>query len=210
MKVMYGGTFDPVHHAHLRTAVELRERLQVAEVRLVPCHLPPHRDEPGATSEQRLRMLEAAVAGEPGLVLDARELKRDAPSYTVDTLAELRDEVGPGEPLAMVVGTDSFAAIDRWDRWRELLELAHIIVVQRPGYDVPEDSVAGELLAANRGTDADSLRACPAGRVWAVNLPLLDISATSVRAAIREGRSPRFLLPDPVWRLIREEGLYRD
>ncbi|BES72637.1 nicotinate-nucleotide adenylyltransferase [Marinobacter nanhaiticus D15-8W] len=210
MKVILGGTFDPIHNAHLRTAVELRELLDVETVTLVPSHIPPHRDEPGATPEQRLHMLHVAVEGESGLQVDERELARNTPSYTVDTLAELRDELGESVPLAMVVGTDSFAYIDRWHRWKQLLALAHIIVVQRPGHDIPETGVAGQLLAENSGTTANTLKQLPAGKVWPVTLPLLDIAATTIRDHIRKGRSPRYLVPDSVLSLIRETGLYRN
>lgn len=210
MKVILGGTFDPIHHAHLRTAIELRELLDIEAVTLVPSHIPPHRDEPGATPEQRLSMLRVAVEGEPGLQVDERELARNTPSYTVDTLAGLRAELGEDVPLAMVVGTDSFASIDRWHQWERLLILAHIIVVQRPGYDIPETGVAGRLLAENVETTADTLKQLPAGRVWPVTLPLLDIAATAIRDHIRKGRSPRYLLPDGVLAVIRESGLYRN
>lgn len=210
MKVILGGTFDPIHHAHLRTAIELRELLDIEAVTLVPSHIPPHRDEPGATPEQRLSMLRVAVEGEPGLQVDERELARNTPSYTVDTLAGLRAELGEDVPLAMVVGTDSFASIDRWHQWKRLLILAHIIVVQRPGYDIPETGVAGRLLAENAETTADTLKQLPAGRVWPVTLPLLDIAATAIRDHIRKGRSPRYLLPDDVLAVIRESGLYRN
>ncbi|WP_148861823.1 nicotinate-nucleotide adenylyltransferase [Marinobacter fonticola] len=210
MKVILGGTFDPIHHAHLRTAVELKENLGIEAITLVPSHIPPHRDEPGATPDQRLDMLRRAVDGEPGLLVDERELARNKPSYTVDTLAELRQEIGSSEPLAMVVGTDSFASIDRWYQWERLLELAHIIVVQRPGYAPPDDGVAGRLLADNAETTAATLRQRPSGHVWPVSLPLLDIAATTIRHYVREGRSPRYLVPDSVWALIRDNGLYRD
>lgn len=210
MKVILGGTFDPIHYAHLRTAVELRERLDIEAVTLVPSHIPPHRGEPGATPEQRLNMLHLAVEGEAGLQVDERELARNTPSYTADTLAELRGELGEDESLAMVVGTDSFASIDRWHQWERLLTLAHIIVVQRPGYDIPEAGVAGRLLAENAGTTADTLKQLPAGKVWPVTLPLLDIAATAIRDHIRKGRSPRYLVPDGVLSLIRETGLYRN
>lgn len=210
MKVILGGTFDPIHHAHLRTAVELKEALGIDAITLVPCHLPPHRDEPGASAEQRLEMLYRAVEGERGLHIDERELARNKPSYTVDTLAELRDELGQEVSLAMVVGTDSFAAIDRWHQWERLLKLAHIIVVQRPGYAMPDDGVAGLLLADNAETTVATLKQAPAGKVWSVTLPLLDIAATTIRDYIRQGRSPRYLLPDPVLSLIQDAGLYRD
>lgn len=210
MKVIFGGTFDPVHHAHLRTAVELKETLGVETITLVPCHLPPHRDEPGATPEQRLEMLYRAIEGEPGIQVDERELARNKPSYTVDTLAELRDELGASVSLAMVVGSDSFVAIDRWYQWERLLTLAHIIVVQRPGYAIPEEGVAGQLLADHAGNTADSLKQTPAGKVWTVTLPLLEIAATTIRQYIRQGRSPRYLVPDEVLSLIRDAGLYRN
>tara|TARA_R100001440_G_scaffold26791_15_gene44085 strand:- start:47217 stop:47858 length:642 start_codon:yes stop_codon:yes gene_type:complete len=209
MHVILGGTFDPVHHAHLRTAIEVRERLGASQVALVPCHLPPHRSEPGATSEQRLAMLEAAIAGEPGLFVDDRELARDKPSYTVDTLASLRETLGESMPLAMIVGTDAFAAIDRWHDWQRLLTLAHIVVVARPGAEVPAGSVAAELLAERATQDPSALHGAAAGLIWPVSLPPLDISATDVRRCIREGASIRYLVPDPVVSLIRQADLYR-
>jgi nicotinate-nucleotide adenylyltransferase len=209
MQVIFGGTFDPVHNGHLRTAVELRERLQVATLSLVPCHLPPHRGEPGAPSAMRQTMLEPAVRDEPALRVDGRELARDEPSYTVDTLADIRAGMKPGMPLAMVVGTDTFAAIDRWDRWQQLLDLAHIIVIHRPGHRVPANSVAAQLLADNERVDAQILRSTASGCVWQVALPALEISASAIREKVREGLSPRYLLPDAVWYLITEAGLYR-
>lgn len=209
MQIIFGGTFDPVHNGHLRTAVELRERLGAVTLSLVPCHLPPHRDHPGASSATRQTMLELAVRDEPGLQVDARELAREAPSYTVDTLADLRTGLKPGMPLAMVVGTDAFAAIDQWDRWQRLLDLAHIIVIRRPGHDVPADSVAGRLLAESASVDEQMLHTTASGFIWLVDLPAMEISASAIREKIRQGLSPRYLLPDPVWFLITETELYR-
>ncbi|MGP4845656.1 nicotinate-nucleotide adenylyltransferase [Marinobacter sp. 1Y8] len=209
MHVILGGTFDPIHHAHLRTAIEVRERLGAEQVALVPCHLPPHRAEPGATSEQRLAMLEAAIADEPGLVVDDRELARNKPSYTVDTLAALRKTLGETIPLVMIVGTDAFAAIDRWHDWQRLLTLAHIVVVDRPGAEVPADSVAGALLVERATKDPKTLHSAAAGIIWPVSLPPLDISATGVRRSIREKGSIRYLVPDPVISIIRQSDLYR-
>ncbi|PAV26008.1 nicotinic acid mononucleotide adenylyltransferase [Tamilnaduibacter salinus] len=208
MRVIVGGTFDPIHHGHLRMAIELRERLGLADVSLVPCHLPPHRGEPGASADQRLAMLNAAIRDEPGLTVDRRELARNRASYTVDTLASIRSEIGDDEPLAMVTGTDSFAAIDRWHQWSRLLELAHIIVVERPGHDIPAGSVADRLLADHRSVGADFLQRTPSGGVWSVSLPPLSISATDIRLALREGRSARYWLPDDVLALIQDQRLY--
>ena len=208
MHLIFGGTFDPVHNGHLRLAVELRERLAVPGVALVPCHITPHREQPGTSSADRLRLLELAVSGEPGLYVDARELQREEASYTADTLRQLRSEVGAQQPIAMVVGTDSFAAFDKWRDWRQIPDLAHIIIVNRPGSELDPDSEPGRLLSARRASDARELRGKPAGLCLQMELPLLAISATGIRERIRSGRSPRYLLPDRVWEEIQVRRLY--
>ncbi len=208
MKVMYGGTFDPIHHGHLRLAVELKECLQVSEIALVPCHIPPHRESPGASSDRRLELLRLAVAQEPGLVVDDRELSRAGASYTADTLRQIRDEIGPDEPLVMVVGTDSFAGFDRWREWESIPRLAHIIVVVRPGSDIPPGSAPAELLAARAADSVDELHRSSGGRVLVLEPPLMDISATGIRDRILNGRSPRYLMPDSVLCRICQLGLY--
>lgn len=208
MHVIYGGTFDPVHHGHLRLAVELRERLGVPEVSLMPCHVPPHRDQPGATSDQRVALLDLAIAGEPGLTLDARELRRDGASYTAETLRQVRAELGPDQPLTMVLGTDSFAGFDRWQEWQRIPELAHIVVVRRPGPGLEPGGVPARLLQERRVDSVESLYGAPCGHILELDPPLLDISATGIRDRILSGRSPRYLLPDSVWQEIRRQGLY--
>lgn len=208
MKVIYGGTFDPVHHGHLRLAVELREHLEVSEVALVPCHIPPHRESPGASSDRRLELLRLAIAEEPGLVVDDRELNREEASYTADTLRQIREEIGPDEPLVMVVGTDSFASFDRWREWERIPELAHIIVVVRPGSPIRPESAPADLMKARAASSVDELHASACGRVLALEPPLMDISATGIRQRIADGRSPRYLMPDSVWRKICQLGLY--
>ncbi|QSP96504.1 nicotinate-nucleotide adenylyltransferase [Marinobacter salinisoli] len=208
MHIVYGGTFDPVHNGHLRMALEVSDRLGVERVSLMPCHIPPHRDGTGATSEQRLRMLELAVDGEAQLRVDARELRRGGASYTADTLRQLRDELGADTPLAMVVGTDAFAGFDRWREWQVIPELAHIVVVRRSGHRVDPDGQPGRLLSERGAREPRELFERPCGAVLELDLPLLDISATAIRARIAEGRSPRYLLPDAVWREIRQQRLY--
>ncbi len=128
---VFGGTFDPVHHGHLRTALEVLEGCGLEQLRLVPALVPPHRPQPRAPAPLRLEMLRRAVAGEPRLVVDDRELRRGGPSYTVDTLAELRAAVGT-RPLCLVLGADAFLGLPGWHRWRELFALAHLVVVERP------------------------------------------------------------------------------
>jgi nicotinate-nucleotide adenylyltransferase len=206
---IYGGTFDPIHYGHLRTALEVKEAVGLDEVRLIPSQIPPHRGTPGATPEQRLAMLAAALAdAEPGFRIDTRELERRGPSYMVDTLASIRAEIGP-EPLCLIVGLDAFLGLHRWHRWRELFELAHVLVMQRPG---PLPGIPEELRAPLRERTAaapDALRARPAGLVHFVPVTQLDISATRIRNAIASGRSARYLTPDSVLSTIRALGLYR-
>ncbi|WP_303291468.1 nicotinate-nucleotide adenylyltransferase [Marinobacter sp. SS5-14b] len=208
MHVIYGGTFDPIHHGHLRLALEVSDALSVDRVHLVPCHIPPHRNATGATSAQRLDMIRLAIEGEPCLRVDDRELRRAGASFTADTLRQLRNELGPEQPLVMVVGTDAFAGFGQWREWQDIPALAHIVVVQRPGSHLPEGSDAGLLLGQRRVTSPDTLRSAPAGKILELEAPLLDISATGIRQRIAGGRSPRYLMPDSVWQRIQNQGLY--
>jgi len=208
MHVIYGGTFDPIHHGHLRLAIELKERLGVDEVSLVPCHIPPHRETPGASSAERLKLLALALDGVPGLTVDDRELARKGASYTADTLQQLRTELGDREPLVMVVGTDAFASFDRWREWSRIPQLAHVVVVRRPGSLPDPRGAPAKLLRERRVGGAEALHEAPHGYFLELDPPLLDISATGIRERIRSGRSPRFLLPDPVMQEICRLGLY--
>lgn len=208
MHLIFGGTFDPIHNGHLRLAVELRERLGVPRVALMPCHIPPHREQPGTSSDDRLHLLELAIGNEPGLHIDPRELGRSGASYTAESLRQLRKELGDHEPIAMVVGTDSFASFHKWQDWQSIPDLAHIIIVNRPGVDLDPDSEAGQLLVERQAKEAAELEASPAGLCFRMDLPLLAISATGIRDRIRSGRSPRYLLPDRVWEEIQARQLY--
>lgn len=204
---IFGGTFDPVHFGHLRPALEALEELQLAEVRLIPCHIPPHREQPQHGADCRLELLRLAVADVPGLVVDDRELKRPGPSYTIDTLISLRGEF-PRTPLCLIVGMDSFLSLPSWHRWRELTDFAHLVVLSRPGY---EPSVSAELagwLDNRRCQSAQQLTKADVGAVYFHPVTQLDISATRIRDLIGRGRAPRFLLPEAVWQRIATQGLY--
>ena len=178
LRIYYGGTFDPVHLGHLAIARAARDELQVA-VRMLPAGDPPHRAVPGATAEQRCTMLSLAIGDEPGLLLDRRELDRATrypgrPSYTVDTLRELRGELGPSRPLAWLVGADSLLGLSGWHEWEALFGLAHFVVAERPGSPL-QASIDGELGRALQGRWADNeqaLFASPAGRILRLHHPL--------------------------------------
>ncbi|MEO5828956.1 MAG: nicotinate-nucleotide adenylyltransferase [Rhodanobacter sp.] len=190
---IFGGTFDPVHLGHLSVAWEAAELLD-AEVRLLPANVPPHRDVPVASATQRAAILREALKGQSRLALDTRELDRPGPSYTIDTLHELRAEHGD-RPLVLLVGADAFAQLASWHRWRELFELAHIGVLSRPGVSARLPDELERELAGRRVADAAKLRVLPAGKVIELAVTPLEISATRIRELLAAGRDPRYLLP---------------
>lgn len=192
---IFGGTFDPVHLGHLRAAWEAADALD-ADVRLVPANVPPHRPMPAASAPQRIAMLRAALADQDRLQLDTRELERDGPSYTFDTLTSLRGEVGAERPLVLLLGADAFAGLPSWNRWRELFAFAHLCVLTRPGHSPQLQPELDREIAQRVATSADELRTSANGRVLRVAITPLEISATRIRAQLHEGREPRWLVPD--------------
>ena len=210
---VFGGTFDPIHYGHLRLAEEIADRLGLTEVRIVPARIPPHRANPSVTSAHRLAMTRLACEGNPRFRLDDRECRRDGASYTVDTLTELRAELGNEQPLCLLMGVDAYLALMTWSRWEQLFGLGHIVIAHRPGFGLDSDQLplplAQEHLARQTRQSSD-LRTKPSGHVLALDIPPLDISATAIRAALREGRSARYLLPDAVLDYIDRNRLYKD
>lgn len=204
---LFGGTFDPIHYGHLRTAFELWQQLALSEVRFLPSGSPPHRAETRASAELRLQMVRAAVADQPGFVVDDREVRRTGLSYSVDTLTELRQE-NPNRSLCLLLGMDAFLGLPNWHRWRELLDLTHVVVVHRPGWKAPALGPLGEVLV-DRGTGSvRDLHEATAGKIH-VHVPTqLEISSTELRQLIVSGRDPRYLVPDPVRRIILDTGCY--
>lgn len=204
---IFGGTFDPIHCGHLRTAFELWQELKLAEVRFLPAGNPPHRDQIYASAELRLRMVEAAVADQPGFVVDDREVRRGGMSYSVDTLTELRAEY-PTRSLCLLLGMDAFLGLPHWHRWRELLALAHIVVAHRPGWKVPVRGPLGGLLVDHGTGTVRDLHERPAGRVYVRAVTQLEISSTELRALLAAGRDPHYLVPDQVRQIILETRCY--
>ncbi|BBA37108.1 probable nicotinate-nucleotide adenylyltransferase [Methylocaldum marinum] len=206
---IYGGTFDPIHYGHLRTALEVKEGAGMDEIRFVPCRLPPHRAEPEADPALRLKMLELALHdAEPGFSIDTRELDRQGPSYMVETLASFRTEIG-NRPLCLIAGLDAVNGFPRWHRWRELFELAHIVVMRRPGTAPDFTGDLAQYVAERSAEHAAALSLRPHGSIHFVDVTQLDISATRIRETVRSGKSARYLIPEPVLRFIESKRLYR-
>jgi len=205
-----GGTFDPVHFGHLRLAEEARAALGLGQVRWIPAGRPPHRGAPGVTGEERLAMVQLAIADHPAFILDDAEVRSESPSYTVPTLLRLREECGPEPSLVLLMGADAFLGLSTWKHWRELFHLAHIAVATRPGHELDPaampEALAREYLA--RRAMPKDLRQAAAGCVCPFAITPLAISATSIRKTLGNGQSPRYLLPDPVLAYIQQHALY--
>ncbi|MFP4639565.1 MAG: nicotinate-nucleotide adenylyltransferase [Guyparkeria sp.] len=193
---IFGGTFDPIHIGHLRLATEVAEALGLDRVRLVPAAIPPHRGEPLLDAGTRLDLAAESIADDPRLVLDEREHRRAGPSYTSDTLAEFAAEF-PDEPLVLMMGMDAFNGLPDWHEVDRILELAHVAVATRPGSRA--QGAARQWLEERCATAAELPGAEP-GRIVPVEITRLDISATSLRALVEQGRSLRYLVPEPVVR----------
>ena len=208
-----GGTFDPVHSAHVALARVALEALQLAEVVWIPAGQPPHREAPRAAPADRLAMTAAAIADEPRFRLDPSEVASTAASYTVHTLLRLRAEQGPDRPLVLLMGADAFRGLAAWHRWQELFGLAHIAVATRPGF--PLAAFAAPLdaeVATRRSTEPAGLANAPCGRIMFFPLVAGTVSATEVRALLAadapaERLAP--LLPAPVLDYIQRHRLYR-
>jgi len=189
-----GGSFDPVHFGHLRTAFEVRQQLGLEQLRFIPAGNPPHKEGPRVSATDRVNMLELAIGGSPSVVIDERETQRLKPSYTIDTLLELQQEL-PQASLTLIIGTDQFSVFDTWHRWQDLLQVAHLAVMERPGELL--SGFANDLL---QGEYASKITLCPVTQ--------LDISSTRIRKDWRAGTDIRFLVPYAVRQYIIEHNLY--
>ena len=204
---IFGGTFDPIHYGHLRSAFEMLQALDFEEVRFIPCSDPPHRGVTYATADQRSRLVELAIDGQDGFIADDRELTRAGLSYTVDTLESLRKEF-PDRSLGLIVGMDAFLGLPGWHRWDEILNIAHIIVAHRPGWKAPDIGALGALISDFGTHRVGDLHTAIQGRVHIHAVTQLEISSTEIRDLVAAGRDPRFLMPDAVRDEILNSRIY--
>lgn len=208
-----GGTFDPIHYGHLRLAEEMLELANLRQIRFIPTGIPPHRDAPQVSAQYRSAMVRLAIADQPAFVLDDREVRRDTPCYTVNTLRELRAELGAAQPLCLLMGGDAFLQLHTWHEWEQLFELAHIVVGYRPGFTLEERiHSATEALQRHyhaRLCTAAILSQQPCGGIAELAIPKLEISATDIRRRVAENRTIRYLLPNAVADYIHQHHLYK-
>jgi len=207
-----GGTFDPIHYGHLRLAEEMRELAGLQQIRFIPTGTPPHRDAPQVSAEHRSAMVRLAIVDQPAFVLDDREVRRTALCYTVDTLRELRGELGLEQPLCLLMGGDAFLQLHTWHDWEQLFELAHIVVGYRPGFTIEEriHTATAELRShyQQRLCTADALSQRPCGGIAELAIPKLEISATLICSRVAENRTICYLLFNAVADYIHQHHLY--
>ena len=203
-----GGTFDPIHYGHLRTALDVQQALSLDEVRFIPCGEPPHRNKPLAESLQRLSMVRAAIAGQAKFTVDDREIRRKGPSYMVDTLASLKQDF-KDKSLCLILGTDAFNGLDQWHQWQQIFDFANIVVMRRPVVD-GQATLNKRVFTQvkHRLLDKDALKKKQNGGVCFIPVTQLDISATVIRQQWQQGRDIRFFLPDSVLTLIQQQNIY--
>ena len=203
---LFGGTFDPVHYGHLRPAVELAEYYHLTQLNLIPNHRPVHRGPTQASTDNRIQMLQRAINGAQRLSIDVREALRDKPSYTFDTLCEIRDEQ-PNATLLFFMGMDAFAAFDTWHNWEEILNLTNLVVVNRPG--AKHSDFSRKLVARQQSLIGEHIVDNVTGVIETCDVTQLEISATDVRRRIANNLTVRFLLPEQVSEYIDANQLYR-
>ena len=207
---LLGGTFDPVHRAHLALAHAAMAELGLDGVRWIPSGQPGHRAQPGATAAQRLEMLALALADQPRFSLDSTDALAAGSTWTINTLARLRHELGAEKPLVFIIGADQLLALDTWRDWRRLFDSAHFAVAERPGYVLDRSRLSDELAAELAARMSVSIDGQPAGRILRFAMPPHDLSASSIRAALARDETPENALPGPVIDYIRTHHLYRN
>ncbi len=209
---IFGGTFDPIHFGHLRLAQEVAEHCGLEAVHIIPAGKPPHRNEPVCDPALRMEMVRIASTGNPLFFPDDREIAKKTPCYSVETLEELRKEWGNDKPVCLMVGADAFLGLASWHEWRRLFDLAHVLVAQRPGFDIESrmtDPLRSEYRSRLSG-DREKLRHLPSGLIMTMEITPLDISSSMIRDCLEKGHSPRYLLPEEVLVYIRKHGLYQE
>lgn len=203
-----GGTFDPVHHGHLRLALECLGAARLAEVKLVPLHKPAHRGPVHASAEQRLAMLKLATEHVQGVNVDDIEIRRGGTSWTIDTVTEYRQQSGD-RSLCLIMGMDAFQSLHRWKQWELIPEQVHIIVAARPGTgDEFEHEQVANLYKQKHTYYLEDIHSSPAGKILKINIPTLAVSSTRIRSLLAATQSAAFLLPDKVLAYIHQERIY--
>jgi len=196
-----GGTFDPIHYGHLRPALEIMQSLGLEQVRFIPNKVPPHRDQPWLDSVLRRQLVASAIADVAEFELDERELQRPGPSYMADTLMGLRRDF-PDQTFCLILGMDAFAGFTQWHSWQAILGLCQLVVMTRPGYQLPDFAEHQSLIESRLLYPPEQLSAGQSGQILLQSVTLLNISASAIRDSLAAGRSIRYLVPEQVREIL--------
>ena len=205
---VFGGTFDPVHFGHIEIATQLAEHLRIDSLRLMPCGVPVHRQQPIANANQRLEMLGMAIADRPQLAIERREVEQSEPSFSIDSLRRIRAEIGPEHTLFMCLGMDALEQLQHWHQWRQLLDYCHIVAVARPGAQRPTKPPLKRWIEQHQSQQPAANESRPCGHLFFCSVNLLDISSTEIRQRLTQRRSIDRLTPDAVIDYIHRHHLY--
>ncbi|MCK5898164.1 MAG: nicotinate-nucleotide adenylyltransferase [Methylococcales bacterium] len=203
---IYGGTFNPIHYGHLRTALEIKEILNLSEIRFIPCYQPALKDKPLVSAKARFEMVQLAIETQPDFVCDERELKRQGSSYMVDTLASLRMNFEQ-QSLLLLLGMDAFESLTQWSRWQRVFDYAHIVVMTRPKNS---QIMLTDFFKQRLTKEVSVLKQQVCGKLYFQKVTQLAISSTEIRKLLAQENSPRFLMPDNVINYIQHYKIYRN
>jgi nicotinate-nucleotide adenylyltransferase len=206
--LVFGGTFDPVHRGHIESVCAVSRLLGDVDIYLVPCQTPAHRPPPSASPEDRLKMLQLAVASQDRIFVDDCELRRDGTSYTVDTLLGYRERVGESGALLFLMGRDSWVTLPSWDRWEELTDLAHLLILERPGPHQGSPKVLRKWRKSRQVHDPKEMMNSSSGKICFLSLDQISVSASGLRDRMTEGSSIEEDVNPLVMSYIRQHNLY--
>jgi len=206
---IYGGTFNPIHLGHINAALDVQQSLQLDEMRMVLSATPPHRHQPELSAANRFALLESALQKQPLLIADDCELQRQGPSYMVDTLSTLRQQVtNKQSSISLVLGAEAFSSFMSWHRWQEIIQLAHIVVTTRAGFSDQLSDKLNNYIAPYITTDKSQLKELTHGKIYKLPVAVIDISATEIRRRLKTAEPVREFLPFSVWDIINKHGFY--
>jgi nicotinate-nucleotide adenylyltransferase len=203
-----GGTFDPIHFGHLRPALEIGEALSLQQIFLMPNHIAPHKSSSHCSAKQRCEMVKLAIQQQPKLALDNRELNRAKPSYTLDTLKELKVSY-PNNPICFIMGMDSLISFNSWFQWQEILKYCHLVISQRPRWHGQFNSAVQTVVDECKTIDKQDLHNLQSGKIYFQTTSQLDISSTEIRQLLKQNISIDYLVPEAVNDYIKQHQLYR-
>lgn len=212
---IFGGSFDPIHFGHIKSALTLIKHFDFEQIRFVPCQLSPLKERVFANAEHRWQMLNLVCSSQPKLIADDRELKREGRSYTIDSLIELREEFSGDQSIVLILGMDAYLEFCKWYRYEEILSHCHLLLMQRPGYSLSDPGLSSESVCEkeyfelNKTNDRKLLATAPNGKIFLSELEKIDLSSTLIRETIAQGRQPKYMLPGNVWNYVRRNKLYQ-